>query len=111
MNELLTIYLKNVGLKQLLVSISMTAVVAHVGGSHFGNIQGAVISEILANRKREVHLVRETSQRPEVAVMAEGILSGNEQWKCNKLSVYGRESVMGKGSFHFQQQRHVLEQE
>lgn len=77
----------------------MTAVVAHVGGSHFSNIQGAVISKILRNRKKTA--LRETSQRPEAAVMAEGILSGIEQWKCNRLSVYGWKSVMAKGILLF----------
>jgi len=34
-----TIHLKNVGLKQFLISISMTGVVAHVGCGHLGDVQ------------------------------------------------------------------------
>lgn len=51
----LTVHLKGVRLKELLIAVSMTGVVAHVGGRHLGDVQRAVVSEILAEgawRKR-----------------------------------------------------------
>lgn len=49
----LTIDLKSVGLKQFLVAIGMTGVVAHVGRSHLGDVQRAIISKILPEANNE----------------------------------------------------------
>lgn len=49
----LTIHLKSVGLKKLLVSICMTRIVAHVGRSHLGDVQRTVVAVILPEKETE----------------------------------------------------------
>lgn len=44
----LTVHLKSVRLKELLVAVSVTGVVAHVGRRHLGDVQRAVVSKVLA---------------------------------------------------------------
>lgn len=48
----LTVHLKSVGLKKFLVAIGMTGIVAHVGRSHLGDVQRAVISKVLPEREK-----------------------------------------------------------
>lgn len=49
----LTIHLKSVGLKKLLISICVTRIVAHVGCSHLGDVQRTIIAEILLEKERQ----------------------------------------------------------
>lgn len=44
----LTVHLKSVRLKELLVAVSVAGVVAHVGRRHLGDVQRAVVSKVLA---------------------------------------------------------------
>lgn len=44
----LTVHLKSVRLEELLVAVSVTGVVAHVGRRHLGDVQRAVVSKVLA---------------------------------------------------------------
>lgn len=44
----LTVHLKGVRLKELLVAVGVTGVVPHVGGGHLGDVQRAVVSKVLA---------------------------------------------------------------
>jgi len=48
----LTIHLKSVGLKEFLVAVSVTAVVAHVDRGHLGDVEWAVISKVLPARDK-----------------------------------------------------------
>ena len=43
----LTIHLKGVGLKKLLISICVTCIVAHVGRGHLGDVQRTIVAKIL----------------------------------------------------------------
>lgn len=47
-SQLLTVHLKSVRLKELLIAVGVTGVVAHVGRRHLGDVQRAVVSEVLA---------------------------------------------------------------
>lgn len=50
----LTIHLKSVGLKKLLISICVTRIVAHVGRSHLGDVQRTIIAEILRKKRQKL---------------------------------------------------------
>lgn len=48
---LLTIHLQHMRLVEVLVSVGVAAVVAHVDGGHLGDVQGAVIAKVLQQHK------------------------------------------------------------
>lgn len=48
LSQPLTVHLKSVRLKELLVAVSVAGVVAHVGRRHLGDVQRAVVSKVLA---------------------------------------------------------------
>lgn len=48
----LTIHLKHMCLAEVLVAVGVAAVVAHVDGRHFRDVQGAVVPEVLQRSRR-----------------------------------------------------------